>query len=157
MKKLNLSRLKWRTWKSPRGKFVTCEKELTKALAGKKSRGGNPADPFDVALVRVPPGRTNWPKHSHTTQWEFFLVLNGRGQVNVDREKQAVGPGDFFMQAPGHAHHIVNTGTEDLVYYLVANNPPADICFYPNSNKWAVDPQGKVFRLKEAGYWDGEE
>ena len=65
--------------------------------------------------------------------------------------------GDAFMHPPLEAHQLINTGRRDLVFYLIADNPPVDIFYYPDSDKWGMRPQGKFFRLKETPYHDGEE
>ena len=69
-----------------------------------------------------------------------------------------VGAGDAFVQPPGTAHQIRNTSaTEDLIYYVIADNPISDPVYYPDSDKWAIRPPGKLGRLTETEYYDGEE
>ena len=58
---------------------------------------------------------------------------------------------------PGEAHQLINTGSEDLVYYVIADNPQADVVFYPDSNKWLAKPAKKCFEMKEVDYFAGEE
>ncbi len=48
------------------------------------------------------------------------------------------GMGDFFIFAPGEPHQIVNSGTSDLIYYCIADNPLSDHAYYPDSDKFAV-------------------
>ena len=56
------------------------------------------------------------------------------------------------------AHQITNTSaTEDLVVQIIANNPPMELCHYPDSNKYGVRPLVKVFRAQDVDYFDGEE
>ena len=55
------------------------------------------------------------------------------------------------------AHQFTNTGTDDVLYYLVADNPPVDYGCYPDSNKWGIRAPRKFFRMGEIDYWDGEE
>ncbi len=144
--------------RSPKGRYHMFRKQLFTVLGDDLNRGpwtGVP--PFDVELARIPPGATNFPKHSHTTQWEFFIILSGQGTMVRGDEQFSIGPGDFFMQEPETAHHLINTGGEDLVYYIIANNPVADISHYPDSDKWYIMPQGICFRLSPADYYDGEE
>ena len=63
------------------------------------------------------------------------------------------------MHVPGEAHQIQNTGTEDLVYFIIADNPPLDFCSYPDSEKYSVTKSKfKPFlRAADVEYWDGEE
>ena len=51
------------------------------------------------------------------------------------------------------AHQLINTGTEPLVYYLVADNPPH--AFGYRLPKWACGA-GEIFPA-EVDYHDGEE
>jgi uncharacterized cupin superfamily protein len=68
-----------------------------------------------------------------------------------------IASGDAFVCPPGDAHQITNTGKEDLLYYVIADNPPVEVNFYPDSNKWLIKPQRKCFTIEETDYYDGEE
>lgn len=82
--------------------------------------------PFDVEMTRVPPGAAPCPVHSHSRVWELFIILSGRGEVSRNGQTAAVGPGDCFMQPAGTRHRLRNaSGEEDLVYYVIANEPGA--------------------------------
>ncbi|MBI2517078.1 MAG: cupin domain-containing protein [Opitutae bacterium] len=157
MKKINLARLKWARWQSPKGKFAQFGKDISGALGDVRRGWPKQGHPFNLELVKVPPGKAACPFHSHTTQWEMFVILSGSGTVRADRKRHQVGPGDAFMHPPGEAHQIINTGKEDLVFYIIADNPPVDIFHYPDSGKWGMRPQGKFFRMKEMPYHAGEE
>jgi hypothetical protein len=37
--------------------------------------------PFDVEILRIPPGSTPYPFHSHSAQWEFYHLIQGNGKV----------------------------------------------------------------------------
>ena len=68
--------------------------------------------------------------------------------------------GDCVLCPPGEPHQLINDGAEDLVYYVVSNNAPAEVWHYPNSDKWGValpDGEDLYFRAAEVGYFDGEE
>ncbi|MDB6127908.1 MAG: Cupin domain protein, partial [Verrucomicrobia bacterium] len=110
----------------------------------------------DLQLRRVPPGAAICPYHSHATQWEMFFVVRGGGTVRVNGARHEIAPGDVFIHPPGIAHQTINTGTEDLEVYIITDNPPADICHYPDSDKWGIAPHRKYFRLVEVDYFDGE-
>lgn len=153
MNKMKLNDLEWRERKSPEGKYHLFYRDISAGLGARKGEG--PGHPLDIGMVRMPPGATNYPKHAHRTQWEFYIVVSGRGRVNVNDEAHDVQAGDGFVQPPGNAHQIVNTGEEDLVYYIIANNAGIDVVQYPDSGKWGT--VGKCFRMQEANYYDGEE
>ncbi len=150
--------------RSPKGRFEAVRQHISLAAGGSKDGAPeNGGHPFDVELTRVPPGKSAWPLHSHTSQWEVFIIVSGRGHLRMDAEprEQAVQAGDFILHPPGEAHQLVNTGEEDLVYYIVASNPTSDVVHHVESDKWFVKPIRKVFREVYRpgmqGYYDGEE
>jgi uncharacterized cupin superfamily protein len=157
MKKINIAQLKWDPWKSPKGKFVQAGKNISGALGDVRRGWPKKGHPFNLELVKVPPGKPACPFHSHTTQWELYVIVSGTGTARCGKERHKVQAGDAFMHPPLEAHQLINTGKKDLVFYVVADNPPVDIFHYPDTGKWGFRPQGKFFRMTEADYWDGEE
>lgn len=158
MKKVRIAELPWEEFKSPSGKYQSSFQNISLALGGKRDVGPwGGGHPFDLQLRRVPPGAAVCPQHAHTVQWELFVVLSGSATVRADAETHAVQAGEAFVQPPGVAHQIVNTGAEDFVFYVIADNSPADSTYYPNSKKWMLKPQRKLFRMTEVDYFDGEE
>lgn len=133
---------------SPRGRFQVHRQHLTQALGVKPDQGVQEGGhPFEVERAMVPPGAQNFPLHSHAAQWEFYWIESGAGRLRLgERDERPIVAGDFFMCAPGEAHALVNDGTVPLVYWVVADNPPADLVFYPESGKWTAKPGRKVFR-----------
>jgi uncharacterized cupin superfamily protein len=114
--------------------------------------------PFDVEILRVRPGQKPYPYHSHSAQWEFYHVISGKGTVRDEEGITAIVAGDAFLCEPGHAHQIVNDGTEDLLVYVIADNPIGESCHYPDSNKWIVrSPERRLMRGDPLDYFDGEE
>ncbi|WP_206171066.1 cupin domain-containing protein [Phragmitibacter flavus] len=136
------------------------QKHLSLAIGGKKDcgleRGGHP---FDVSEVRIPAGKTNWPLHVHSKQWEFYLVKSGKGLVRTSDGEMEIGVGDYLMQTPGVAHQVINQGNEDLVMLVIADNPAADMIRYPASKKYFLKPSRVMFgELGESvEYYEGEE
>jgi uncharacterized cupin superfamily protein len=55
------------------------------------------------------------------------------------------------------AEQIRNTGAEELVCYVTADNPQADIGEYPDSGKWFIEPQRKAFEMTAVDYYMREE
>lgn len=158
MTKTQIADLAWTERKSPAGRFHLHFKEVSVALGGRRHVGEwGGGHPFDLALVRLPPGATNYPYHAHAAQSELYVVISGRGTVRVPEGSQEIGPGDAFFCPPGEAHQIQNTGTEDLLYHVIADNPRSDVVNYPDSGKWNARPPGKTFQLTERDYYDGEE
>ena len=69
-----------------------------------------------------------------------------------------IEPGDAVIFKPGEPHQIANDGTEDLVLYVVADNPIGEACYYPDSKKWSVPiPERRLLRSDSLDYYDGEE
>jgi uncharacterized cupin superfamily protein len=158
MNKMNQNNLDWTEVKSPRGKYQVFRRHISLALGGKKDLGTwGGGHPFDLELTRVPPGKANWPYHAHASQWELYVVLSGQGKVCTPQGEFEIGPGDCVLHPPGEPHQIHNHGAEDLVYYVIADNPPSDITHYPDSKKWTIKPQLKCFEMTEVDYYKGEE
>ena len=73
-----------------------------------------------------------------------------------DHEPITIGPGEHVIQPPGWVHTIHNTGTEDLCYYVVSDNPNVEVIYYPDSDRWLVNPPRKVFQMREVDHFDEE-
>ena len=158
MSKVNVEDLAWTTWRSPKGKFSSCYKDISIALGAQANTPvGAGGHPFDLCLEKLDPGEISCPFHSHAAQWELFYIVRGSGTVRLEGETLAVRPGDTIMHPPGEEHQITNTSNEELVYFIIADNPALDVCHYPDSDKWSVFPGKRFFRAADAEYWDGEE
>ena len=159
MKKINTNELAEETWSSPKGGFVGAGKEISEAL-GRQPRSTDLMErhPFDVEIVRIPPGKAACPYHLHSAQWEFYHVLSGRGLARHADGSTPIGPGDAFLFKPNEPHQLINDGTEDLILYVVADNPIGESCYYPDSRKWLVrSPERHILRGEALDYYDGEE
>jgi len=159
MVKIDTNTLEETSWSSPRGKFAGSGKQVSEALGRKpNSTDLNERHPFDVEILRVPAGKSPYPLHAHSAQWEFYQVISGSGSVRHDAGSTPIGAGDAFLFKPGEAHQIINDGEEDLLVTVVADNPISDSCFYPDSGKWSVPiPQRQLLRSEPIDYYDGEE
>jgi uncharacterized cupin superfamily protein len=133
-------------------------KHLSVALGGKRDIGTwDGGHPFDVELVRIPPGARNFPLHQHSAQWEFYLILEGSGEVSNGTLTRPLAAGDALIFPPEEPHQIVNTGSNDLCYYVIATNQQADVSFYPENGQWSIKPQRKHFAMNEVPYYQPEE
>jgi len=159
MRKVNTNDIAEMTWSSPKGKFVGAGKEISEELGRKpQSTDLRERHPFDVENLRVPPGKTPYPYHSHSAQWEFYHVISGTGSVRDQDGTTEIKPGDAFLFEPGQPHQLINNGVEDLIVYVVADNPIGESCHYPDSNKWVVrSPERRLMRSDPLEYYDGEE
>jgi uncharacterized cupin superfamily protein len=161
MRKVNLRDIEERARQSPKGKFGRRSKDISIALGrDPESLDLMERHPFDLALVTIPKGKSLCPYHSHSAESELYLVVSGRGKVRDKDGWTDVGQGDAFFFGPGQAHSLANAGEEDFAYYIIADNPRGDSCFYPDSGKWAVATEGLeeiIVQGKQADYFDGEE
>lgn len=71
MKKVNTNEMEEHAWSSPKGGFGGSSREVSEAL-GRKPASTDLMErhPFDVEILRVPPGKRPYPYHSHSAQWE---------------------------------------------------------------------------------------
>lgn len=159
MKKINSNELEEYSWASPRGRFAGAGKDLSEALGwdpvGAEARARHP---FAVEILRLEPGQTPYPYHSHSAQWEFYHVLSGRGTARDDSGETPIEAGDAFIFGPGEAHQLMNNSSEEMIIYVVADNPIGESGYYPDSNKWIVrSPERRLLRGDALDYYDGEE
>jgi uncharacterized cupin superfamily protein len=158
MKRINLLVVPTDECRSPKGRFRLFSQDISAAMRqGNGDSSRTTPWPFEVELVRLPPRAVNWPYHSHSAQWEFYIIISGRGQVRTPAGTAEVREGDYILHPPGEAHQLINTGATDLIYYIIADNPASDVCHYPDSNKLKVPGQGKLLRVQPTEYYDGEE
>ena len=144
---------------SPKGRFGAAFRQLMPAETTEC--------PFDLEHVTIPPGKSNFPFHSHAAMWELYYVLSGTATMRTDDETVELAAGDSYMCKPGLAHQITNESDADFAYLVIANEPPHDSCYYPDSGKLApgwrtiwgkMDEDWQFWKRDEgADYFDGEE
>ncbi len=158
MKKVSTHSMAEEVFVSPKGKYASGDRHISIALGRERdSTDLMKRQPFDVEICRVPAGKAACPYHSHSAMWEFYQVISGSGSVRDQTGLTPVVAGDAFIFGPGEAHQVI-AGGEDLVLYIVADNPFGEICYYPDSQKWAVRlPSRAIIRSEPLSYYDGEE
>jgi uncharacterized cupin superfamily protein len=140
--------------------FAYSMAELAKAV-GARAIGAN--------VTRVPPGKAAFPLHHHRANEEHFFILGGTGVLRVGEETWPVRTHDYIVNLPGgpeHAHQLINTGSEDLVYLAISTAVLPEVVGYPDSGKTGVrtsfdmTPGARFLVADDAkdqvGYWDGE-
>ena len=158
MKTVNAKNLEWMERTSPGGGFKAAWKGISSQLGAKGDKGtGQGGHPFDVGILRIPPKCKPWPLHSYLSQWEFYHIISGKGEMKLKSENVTIASGDYMVCRPVEAHQIINDSNKDLVIQIIAHNPVSDIIEYPDSGEWQVRPKPKVFRMQPADYFDGEE
>jgi uncharacterized cupin superfamily protein len=108
--------------------------------------------------VEVAPGKYSTAQHCHSVEEEIFVILGGDGVLVLGEEETAVRSGHVIARPAGTGiAHVFRAGAGGLTYLAYGTRDPADICFYPRSNKIAIRGLGLVARLERLDYWDGED
>ena len=139
MRKVNINEMTEDSWSSPKGKYGGFGKSVSVALGrNDKSTDLRERHPFDLEILRLTPGQTPYPYHSHSAQWELYHVISGTGVVRHKDGTTAIEQGDAFLFGPDEAHTMTNNGSSDLVLLVIADNPIGESGYYPDSKKWLV-------------------
>ena len=69
---------------------------------------------FLLGWTVLPPGARH-DRHRHHSADEFFVVIQGSGEVYTDHGRDRAGRGDVIYTPRGHWHGFDNTGDEDVV------------------------------------------
>jgi mannose-6-phosphate isomerase-like protein (cupin superfamily) len=77
---------------------------------------------FSVIEERMPPG-TNEVRHWHARARQFFYVLDGTLELEVEGALNQLTRGCGLEIPPGLAHQARNSG-ESVVSFLVVSSPP---------------------------------
>jgi uncharacterized cupin superfamily protein len=159
MRKINTNKIEEMSWSSPKGKFAGAGKEISEELGRKPtSTDLKERHPFDVEILRLAPGQTPYPYHSHSAQWELYHVISGNGVVRHKDGTTPIEAGDAFIFKPGESHQLTNNSSDDLVVLVIADNPIGESSYYPDSKKWLVrSPERRLMRGDSLDYFDGEE
>jgi len=140
MNKINIASLPAEDHRSPNKAYAAIFQQCSEPLG----RDPDSTDllkrhPFDVEVTRIPAGAKNFPYHAHSAQWEYYIILTGKGWVRgPDDEYMNIEADDHFLFKPGEAHQLGAAKDSDLLYYVISDNPMSDACYYPDSKKWAV-------------------
>src|SRR2546422_6472318 len=125
MRKINLKEVPEQERKSPKGKFGRFSKNISIALGREpESLDLSKRHPFDLALVRIPKGKSLCPYHSHSAESELYLVVSGRGGIGDKDGTTGVREGNGFFFGPGEANKRTTAAVENFSYYSIAVNPP---------------------------------
>ncbi|MBW4450007.1 MAG: cupin domain-containing protein [Hassallia sp. WJT32-NPBG1] len=106
-----------------------------------------------VNFAKIPPGKESFVYHSHYCEEEWIYILSGRGIAEIDGDEFEVGIGDFMaFPTPSVAHHLRNTGDEDLVYLMGGENLDVEIAEFPRLGKRMIRRSDavEIFDQKDA-------
>ena len=69
---------------------------------------------LSVCVIRVLPGETVRPAHSHPNSEELIYIIKGSGRVMIENEVGAVKEGSAILFEQGKIHMLKNTGEEEM-------------------------------------------
>ena len=86
-----------------------------------------------VSVVRIPVGKESFAYHLHY----WLYVLSGVAEINGDDYEVAAG--DFMgFPTPSVAHHLRNSGDEELVYLMGRESREVEVADFPRHGKRMV-------------------
>src|SRR3954470_2901341 len=92
-----------------------------------------------VNFCRVSPGRESFIEHRHHFEEEWIYILEGTGTARIDGKDVAVAAGDFMaFPAPSVAHHLINSGSQDLVYLCGGEHREFEVADFPTLGRRMV-------------------
>jgi quercetin dioxygenase-like cupin family protein len=72
------------------------------------------AEHCSMCMIRVAPGQTVRPAHSHPNGEEAIYVISGSGRVMIDGRVYPVRAGSAVLFPQGQVHMLRNSGTEEM-------------------------------------------
>ena len=99
--------------------FTTADGSTIRVLLDREAGGARNGS---LAEAELGPGQAT-ERHYHAETEEFYVLLEGSAEMEVDGERRAVGPGDAVLIPPGAWHQITASG-DGGVRFLCACAPP---------------------------------
>jgi mannose-6-phosphate isomerase-like protein (cupin superfamily) len=99
--------------------FTTADGSTIRVLHDAE-RGG--ARNQSLAEASLAPGQAT-ERHYHVETEEVYVVLSGRGEMEVDGERAGVAPGDAIL-IPQRAWHQIRAGEAGELRFLCCCAPP---------------------------------
>jgi len=129
------------------GDYEYCKYAVTDSRQKYEVASPNEGNQTVVAFYTLPPGKSSYPFHYHSTNEEVFYIISGNAVLETSDEKLQITAGDVIVCPIGKdgAHKITNSSeTENLLYLDVDTNNTPDIAYYPHSNKLGVRIAGGI-------------
>ena len=73
-----------------------------------------------IAHAIIPPGESTLP-HLLKKSTELYYILQGVGEMHIDKETAPVSPGQCILIPPQARQWIRNTGRENLVFLCIVS------------------------------------
>ena len=99
--------------------FTTADGSTIRELLGLPTA---PVSNQSLAEAELAPGRST-TRHYHRESEEFYYVLEGTGEMEVDGDRRDIGPDDAVLIPPGAWHELRATGDAPL-RFLCCCAPP---------------------------------
>ncbi len=124
--KININELDWTELNC--GNFSSYRKSLGQAAGGEM---------LGTSLFKLLPGNKAFPYHCHYANEEAILVLEGEGTLRLGDEKTLIKQQDYIALPKGesHAHQVINTSDQPLVYLCFSTMIEPEVMSYPDSDK----------------------
>ena len=71
-----------------------------------------------IMMSKLVPG-ASIGEHIHDTNSEIIFILEGKGLIICDGQKEEVQAGDCHYCKKGSKHTFINNGSENIVFYAV--------------------------------------
>jgi len=75
-------------------------------------------DHLNVSMTILHPGKATLG-HEHEDKDEVYIVVDGRGELQLDEKRFGVETGDIILIKGGQFHRVFNTTDEDLVFICI--------------------------------------
>jgi uncharacterized cupin superfamily protein len=147
---VNLTDVRWRRFTDDPAPFTGAFAEIGLLLGAQR---------LGIAAGSLEPGESYCPLHWHTREEEFFLILDGQPTLRTPAATRRLTPGDciVFTTAPQGAHRLSNETTEPCRFLMVSSLDDGDVCYYPDSQKLAIEATGTLVRaVPQLDYFDAE-
>ncbi|MEO6848244.1 MAG: cupin domain-containing protein [Chthoniobacterales bacterium] len=102
---------------SQQKKFTTKDGSEIRSIL---DRTNAPVQNQSLAEARVPANATT-ERHYHKLSEEFYFILEGTGEMEIDGEKQTIEPGDGILIPAGTWHQIAS---RNALRFLCCCAPP---------------------------------
>lgn len=76
-------------------------------------------DDLSIIEERVPGGRSE-ARHRHSLARQFFYVLEGEAELEVDGRAHRLRRNDGIEVPPGVAHRFRNVSSEDVLFLVIS-------------------------------------
>ncbi|MEL6548838.1 MAG: cupin domain-containing protein [Pseudomonadota bacterium] len=120
------------------GPFEARLGKIALALGGKK---------IGINVTVVPPQSRAFPRHYHYVNDEAFYIIAGEGTLRYGEDRHPFKEGDviYIRAGTGIPFQLLNTSDAELRYLALSSMIPADVFYYPDSDKHGIMANGTPF------------